>query len=317
MGLNLLGSIFGALLSGVIVNSWLFGCSCSRPSTRLTNQYKNGRFLVSEMIYFYLIISFGDSTTLNIPTWEFALFHGLSAIAAFFVQIYNARRIFAMTKQYMAVATIVLFATVSVAFALGFMAEMFVIGVIDRLHSVSWIAIVWLTCSVVSDLLITGFQVVYLHKHRTGIDKTNRIINILILYILSTGLLTSVPLGGVYTVSFLANLDARRRVREIVPGVHTFKMTSASSQSQGISIEIKHTRQVTTDNSDCEQGLVTELVKLGHKRSTLFRARLSVANLIAMVGGMPSMVFHREKFRAILVAWYSCLSKYGFGTEEA
>jgi len=244
------------------------------------------------MIYFYLITSFGNKATLDIPTWEFALFHGLSAIAAFFVQIYNARRIYVMTKQYTAVAAIVLFATVSVGFALAFMAEIFVIGIIDKLHSASWVAIVWLTCSVVSDLLITAFQVVYLHKHRTGIEKTNRIINILILYIMSTGLLTSVcvvselltfatlgwnyvhvflsvPLGGIYTISFLANLDARRRVREIsIGGIHTFKMASGSSQGQGISIEVKHTRQVTTDkHSISENGLHTELITLGHKSS--------------------------------------------------
>ncbi|KAF8170931.1 hypothetical protein BJ912DRAFT_1047730 [Pholiota molesta] len=105
------------------------------------------------------------------------------------------------------------------------MSEVYVIVRIDLLGPVDWLAMVWLSCSAGCDILITVIQVVHLHKNRTGIDRTNRVINLLILYIMSTGLLTrggntlgwnyvhvfiSVPLGG---------------LRGIGPDADTFKTT--------------------------------------------------------------------------------------------
>ncbi|KAF9485775.1 hypothetical protein BDN70DRAFT_870647 [Pholiota conissans] len=255
MGINLLQDIFGALLSGVIVNSWIFGLVCVLSYQYYRNFPSDGKgnkilvlwmlvlqafnaIVVSKMIYFYILTSFGNYDLLDFATWEFALFHGLSAIAAFFVQIYNASRIFYLTRSYIAVAIITLLATVSVAFALASMSEVYAIVRIDQLGPVDWLAMVWLGSSAGCDIVITVIQVFYLHRSRSTIAKTNRIINLLILYTMSTGLLTSisvvievvtlaalgwnyvhvfisVPLGGLYTLSLLVNLDARRQVREV------------------------------------------------------------------------------------------------------
>ncbi|KAG6810500.1 hypothetical protein H0H92_011597 [Tricholoma furcatifolium] len=57
---------------------------------------------------------------------------------------------------------------------------------------IPWVAVTWLAFAAGCDLLITLVQVVFLHRHRSGIPATNRLVKILTLYIMSTGLLTSI-----------------------------------------------------------------------------------------------------------------------------
>jgi len=102
----------------------------------------------------------------------------------------------------------------------------------------TWLIVTWLSLAAAGDLVISATQVYYLHQHRSGVTCTNRIINLLMMYIVSTGLLTSIvaivelttfgvygfnwahvflmfPLSALYAVSFLANLDVRRTLRTV------------------------------------------------------------------------------------------------------
>lgn len=96
----------------------------------------------------------------------------------------------------------------------------------------------WCTFQAVTDLLIAGSMIVHLQSVRTGFPQTDRALNLMVLYAISTGLVTSllalavlfaftlytrsmnffficitVSLGGVYTGTLLANLHARTRMR--------------------------------------------------------------------------------------------------------
>ncbi|KAH0589783.1 hypothetical protein H2248_005498 [Termitomyces sp. 'cryptogamus'] len=118
------------------------------------------------------------------------------------------------------------------------MAETFKVVIIAKLTTLTWVSVPWFAFAAACDLVIAAVQVVFLHRHRSGLPRTNRLIKILSLYILSTGLLTSVvaiveltsfaaigfnfplvflsvAMGALYVVSFLANLDSRRIVRGI------------------------------------------------------------------------------------------------------
>ncbi|KAH0579332.1 hypothetical protein H2248_003472 [Termitomyces sp. 'cryptogamus'] len=124
------------------------------------------------------------------------------------------------------------------AFGFVIVAEIHILVFWIKILPMKWIAFVWLSAAAGCDIVITVAQVAYLLHHKPGVSKrTNHIINILMIYILSTGLLTSilaiieltaiatlefnfVPiflntiLGPCYIISFLANLDARRYIRD-------------------------------------------------------------------------------------------------------
>jgi len=221
--------------------------------------------IVSKMIYFYLITSFGSPNNLGVSIWEWSLYLGLSSLAAFSAQVYYAHRVFVLSKSKILFGSILLFASCQLGFGFATMSEAFKILIFAEFTTVTWVAVTWLSFSAACDLIIAVVQVMYLHRHRTGITGTNRIINTLILYIMSTGLLTSiiailelttfatlgfnwvhvflsVPMGAVYTVSFLANLDARRTVRSAVTN------TANMLGSEALSIEFKRVQQVRSES---------------------------------------------------------------------
>ncbi|PPQ88924.1 hypothetical protein CVT25_009159 [Psilocybe cyanescens] len=55
----------------------------------------------------------------------------------------------------------------------------------------AWIVIVWFACLAGCDIILTTTQAFYLHYHRTGVARTNRVVNTLILYITTTALVAS------------------------------------------------------------------------------------------------------------------------------
>jgi len=97
-----------------------------------------------------------------------------------------------------------------------------------------WFAAVWLIIQTIADIVITTCMCLLLRHRRTGFQKTDSVINRMVLYTISTGLATSVlscvilaifakygfnfgvfaigmPLGGFYSVTMLANLNMRKR----------------------------------------------------------------------------------------------------------
>ncbi|KAF8336950.1 uncharacterized protein EI90DRAFT_89449 [Cantharellus anzutake] len=101
----------------------------------------------------------------------------------------------------------------------------------------------WQTLEAMADLIIAFSMSYYLQNRRTGFRRTDTVIRKLIVYAINTGLVTSVlalvvmfafafygfhfvhmlfilPLGGVYTVSLLANLHSRSILREELYSEH-------------------------------------------------------------------------------------------------
>ncbi|KAH9483286.1 hypothetical protein JR316_0005392 [Psilocybe cubensis] len=56
----------------------------------------------------------------------------------------------------------------------------------------AWIIIVWFSCLAGCDIILTTAQAFYLHYHRTGVARTNHVVNTLILYITTTAMVASV-----------------------------------------------------------------------------------------------------------------------------
>ncbi|KAG6916810.1 hypothetical protein DXG01_005275 [Tephrocybe rancida] len=165
-------------------------------------------------------------------------------------------------------------------FAFALMIGTFREDVIDTPTYIAWVALPWLTCAAACDIIIGVAQVVYLYRRRTGLPGTTRLLNVLSLYIISTGMLTSIVaivdlivvgipnlvqcpqktidrgrqsvifgtsaiqiflcmiMGAFYGVSFLANLDARRVMRDMdkrdMEQVHVANLATNSLRVSGI-----------------------------------------------------------------------------------
>ncbi|KNZ76225.1 hypothetical protein J132_11151 [Termitomyces sp. J132] len=242
--MNTIDVIFGAFLSGVILDAWLYGLICILSYQYYVNFPSDGRgtkllvawmvalqlfnvVVESKTVYYYLITSFGITENLAIATWELLLYLGLSSISAFSVQAYYAYRTYLLTKSRFLFAVIFGLALLQLGFGLATMAETFKVVIIAKLTTLTWVSVPWFAFAAACDLVIAAVQVVFLHRHRSGLPRTNRLIKILSLYILSTGLLTSVvaiveltsfaaigfnfplvflsvAMGALYVVSFLA-----------------------------------------------------------------------------------------------------------------
>ncbi|KAL4079695.1 hypothetical protein J3A83DRAFT_4211780 [Scleroderma citrinum] len=172
-------------------------------------------------LYIFLINHFGDSTYLLRLTWECALSAIIISIVGASVQLFYARRIWVLTRNFIVVFLIVVTSITGSAFAI---ASSFVV--------LPLIVIVWLAAAAATDLLITSTLVWYLRRFKTGISSTDHIIDRMIRLSMQTGLPTTIcaifdlatfvafgpnthlifsaPLIVLYTCSLMANLNARK-----------------------------------------------------------------------------------------------------------
>ncbi|EMD39404.1 hypothetical protein CERSUDRAFT_104585 [Gelatoporia subvermispora B] len=113
---------------------------------------------------------------------------------------------------------------------------------IVTLAEVAWVANVGISCAMAGDFLITAAMCYYLSNARSGMLRTDKLINALVLYTVNTGLLTSINaiccivlttvfpksfwlsipfclVSKCYVNSVLATLNARERLRNMSSGV--------------------------------------------------------------------------------------------------
>jgi len=134
---------------------------------------------------------------------------------------------------------------------------------LDSLTPNTGLSVASLACSAVGDLLISASLCFFYHRNRTGVKRTDRILNLLILYAINTGLLTTIVaictvilevalrgtqwdtipyfvLSKCYVNSVLATLNARTKLREMPWGF----TTSEAVPSTGLSTIIEGKCQV-------------------------------------------------------------------------
>ncbi|PPQ96110.1 hypothetical protein CVT26_004744 [Gymnopilus dilepis] len=224
--MSLLDTLIGAALIGIIMNAWLVGLVCTQ-AYRYYVQFPKDRTVLKLLVAW---------------TVEWSLYLGLISIAASGVQVFYACRIFILSnRNYWVPAIILLFSFGGLGICMASMILAFTsFKVFFHLARLSWLITTWLCLEGACDVLIAGFQVYYLHRLRRSTSqavvesttRTSRLIDILILYFISTCLLTSIlvivelvlfavlsfnyahvllsyQMGALHALSFLANLHAR------------------------------------------------------------------------------------------------------------
>ncbi|PBK89869.1 hypothetical protein ARMGADRAFT_1083334 [Armillaria gallica] len=129
-----------------------------------------------------------------------------------------------------------------------------------------------LALHVVTDLLVAVSLCYYLHNSRTGVKRTNTMINKLMIYAIHTGLITAVAdifvlafnraypdnlvyialyliVGNLYSNSFLASLNARRPTKSIHESISTGVNMLSLPTSDAHDKSFEDATRINTDNS--------------------------------------------------------------------
>ncbi|RPD54863.1 hypothetical protein L227DRAFT_339887 [Lentinus tigrinus ALCF2SS1-6] len=166
-------------------------------------------FLACHVCYYYLVSNYFKPTALLFGSWSIKLLLICSGGVIIVAQSFFAWRVFLVGPQY----RLLVFAAMSLlvgelAFFAAATIETFMIPTFSGFEHLTWLISTGSAMAITADLLLTTVLIVTLHRSRTGIKRTDSIIDVLILYALSTGLLTSIfnILSFLFTVLYIDNL---------------------------------------------------------------------------------------------------------------
>ncbi|KAJ6488162.1 hypothetical protein C8R47DRAFT_1126893 [Mycena vitilis] len=247
---------FGAWLIGLIVSAVyprLFGVTCLQVYLYFTKHCpRDPAFvksfvafllsldmlhlaLTSHELYFATITNFGEYTGLVQPAWSFPTSILIGFLLSIQVQLFYAWRIYIISNRQPVMPTvIVISAFTELGLGIVFMRKAFQPPVFlspDMIYAASALSL-----AVVCDVLIAAAMVYYLLGNRSEFQKTNKAIDLLVSYFVSSGALTMVfaicslmtllalntmiyaPFFFVtvrlYALSFMTILNCREHVRE-------------------------------------------------------------------------------------------------------
>ncbi|KAJ6575622.1 hypothetical protein DFH09DRAFT_1150720 [Mycena vulgaris] len=194
--------------------------------------------LACAFIFRLLILNFGDFAALEVTTVSDDVTHGILAATISVVHAFYIWRLWIFTRSYVLTGIVTIFAGCHFAFEMVVMALLFKFPDFkDFTHATPWFTAA-MAMAVAADTIISVAMALILKGKRSGIKGTNTVVNRLITYIISTGLLTSVIdiiilsaslampenliylcflnfINNLYSNSMLAMLNARQSLRSM------------------------------------------------------------------------------------------------------
>ncbi|THH29894.1 hypothetical protein EUX98_g4297 [Antrodiella citrinella] len=201
-------------------------------------------FLNGHILYYYLVVNFFNPFALANPVWSILGVHitGLQNEQQELASLYLHYRYFSIG---------IIIAITAKAFGATF----------AGLQALSYLFYIDFAAMIAADITIAFSLCFFLHTSRTGIRKTESLINILIMYTINTGLLTAadstaglitfvvmpnnmvyitfyLQLSKLYINAYLATLNARENLRDRSPAnEHVSISLSQMSHSHGRSVQ--------------------------------------------------------------------------------
>ncbi|KAH9963661.1 hypothetical protein BJV74DRAFT_890465 [Russula compacta] len=226
------------------------------------------------MLYWYLIKNFANVENLDIDTWSNKLQLTLTASVVSMVQLFYARRLYLMSHNIALVVIIVVLSALVFAMGFVFPIRQSMLKSYFRDSTLIWVSSVGFGSGASADILIALSMCWCLYRNRTGFARTDSMIKTLMIYIISTGTLTSVlasatlisfaispttliaqavygPLGSCYVNSLLAMLNNRKLIRDkyIADTSETSHNTMTRPASISVSVNV-HPGQAATMSVD-------------------------------------------------------------------
>ncbi|KAL1940668.1 hypothetical protein VTO73DRAFT_8103 [Trametes versicolor] len=195
-----------------------------------------------------LVVGFGNPDTFSRAIWPLTISIGLTAVTTFFVHGFFSYRIHTLSRgKWYITGTLVTLSIVRVVSAIvscgGLLHyKSFPLFLADRGFKGTFL--LGVSTSALLDILVTAILCYYLRQRRSGLARTDRIVDLLTLYTVETGMLTCIvttaslicwaampttliflslllSLGKLYANTFLASLNARRSLSDRTQTVST------------------------------------------------------------------------------------------------
>lgn len=249
-----LDGTMGAMFIGAMLAAVLWGTSCVQAYAYYLRCAEDGIYfkllvtvvfvldtahqaLISHSIYYYVISHYANpAALLSIPT-SLIIQVEINDITAFLVQCFFIWRIWRLSHKNYLISGIVLLSAIScLVFTSLYVHRAFELTSFAEVPKIQELSALINITATVTDVLIAVVMIWLLQSSKSGLDRTNDIINRLLLFVINTGLLTSIcsvaalvsvlaapqnliytvfffPLGRLYTNSLLATLNARGTMR--------------------------------------------------------------------------------------------------------
>ncbi|KAL0945464.1 hypothetical protein HGRIS_000953 [Hohenbuehelia grisea] len=254
----------GAAFLGNVAAGIFYGITSLQTYIYFRNAFKDGRSmkcliftlwildslhlaLTTHGMYFYLVTNFTNPLVIGIPTWcvDFTIMkrapgHMLKDLylGVYCVKFTSLALVTSLFDAFLQKEFGDLVATLYVTGSgIAFATRGFIAGTFAKLMRDSWLLYSALGSAVFADIFIACSLCILLRSHRTGSARTDSLVNILMLYSINTGLLTSLcatasfityaiwprdfvfmgiyfTLSKLYLNSLLASLNARTLLRE-------------------------------------------------------------------------------------------------------
>ncbi|KAK7062070.1 hypothetical protein R3P38DRAFT_686082 [Favolaschia claudopus] len=192
---------------------------------------------IGHLLYFWVITNYANPTILSFNIWSLNIGVFVTNFIVLIVELYLARKVFILSRRNAYLTGIIILLSLNYfGFEIAVQVRSFQLKRLVLSHDIKWITSVALASASVADMLIALSLSYYLRKSRTGIKTTDSLVNKLILYAMSTGLLTGICVlidmicflampgnlvhvafnivsGKLYTNSLLVSLNFREVIR--------------------------------------------------------------------------------------------------------
>ncbi|KAI0367132.1 hypothetical protein BV20DRAFT_1055112 [Pilatotrama ljubarskyi] len=202
LGALLIGTFLGLMLYGLTVHqtyrywrlyprdvSWL---KCLVLGILMVETLHTTLCMIA--VYYHLVTNYFNPATLLVGHWSTRLLTPTTGVTILLCQSFYAFRVYLIGPHYiyrLLVSVAIVFMVCVCGFTTAATVEGFRLS-LDDFKQVSWLISAVFGCAVVVDMCLTGTLVVVLLRSRTGFKRTDSLIEVLIIYSINTGLLTSI-----------------------------------------------------------------------------------------------------------------------------
>ncbi|KAF9039256.1 hypothetical protein BJ165DRAFT_1531341 [Panaeolus papilionaceus] len=151
--------------------------------------------LITEGLYFYLITNYANPIVLLAPHWTFLGQVYITLLSDFIVRLIYARRVWLIARTWVNILiaiVIILIAIVTVGAGVAFASLAFIGKTFSYFPHISYLMYMALGLAVAADILIAASLCFSLSKTRTGFKQTDSVVNVLMMYVINSSLLTTV-----------------------------------------------------------------------------------------------------------------------------
>ncbi|EMD41294.1 hypothetical protein CERSUDRAFT_89866 [Gelatoporia subvermispora B] len=213
----------GALLLGTGLSSVLFGVTLLQTYQYYDQYWDDPTYmkffvaiiaifdaadliLVFATVWHYLISNYGNVSSIAIIPVQLGWEVGMTISVAFLAHGFFAMRVWLTGGRRILIPFAIIVLSIG-EFVIGtyYNAKAQEAGLASALPRLAWAAVATHACNIAADFLITITLCHYLHRSRSGFKRTDKLINVLTIYIVNTGLLNTICAAAVITLVIVLN----------------------------------------------------------------------------------------------------------------